>query len=73
MGFNKKWINNEQVHTLFKEGGLHAVKKHIESADALIMENGLSSSIVDVLLKTDTNTPEKWDNILQLIINDKHE
>jgi len=73
MGFNKKWINNERVHTLFKEGGLLAVKKYIDGADALIIENGLSSSIVDVLLETNTNTPEKWDNILQLIMNDKHE
>ena len=73
MGFNKKWISNDQIHTLFAEGGVGAVKKQIESADAIIMENGLSSSILDILLETHTNTPEKWDNILQLIINDKHE
>jgi len=72
MGFNKKWLTNELIHTTYNNSGLLGIKKNIETADALICEEGLSSEIMDLLLEDNDNTAHVWDKILQLIIKDKN-
>ena len=67
MGFNKKWLTNDWIHTTFKSKGLYGLKKELEKADAIISEKGLSSDIVDLLLESQDTTGETWDKIHQLI------
>jgi hypothetical protein len=67
MGFNKKWLSNENILRTYHTEGLYALKKEIDRADAIISEKGLSSDIMDVLLETNNNTAEAWNKIAQLI------
>lgn len=50
MGFNKRYIDNQQVIRLFNEGGAERVIKwYTGNVDALILETGLSSDIDKIL------------------------
>ena len=67
MGFNKKWLSNDNILHTYNTKGLYGLKKEIDRADAIISEKGLSSDIIDVLLETNNNTAETWNKIAQLI------
>jgi hypothetical protein len=67
MGFNKKWLSNDNILHTYNTKGLYGLKKEIDRADAIISEKGLSSDIIDVLLETNNNTTETWNKIAQLI------
>jgi|2_EtaG_2_1085320.scaffolds.fasta_scaffold02490_5 hypothetical protein len=71
MGFNKKWLSNDNVLQTYQTEGLYGLKKEIGRADAIISEKGLSSDIMDVLLETNNNTAETWNKIAQLIKTQK--
>ncbi len=68
MGFHRRHISNDQVISLFREGGIMRVKNWYLGADSLVTENGLASDITDVL---ELNMDEcyRWDLILKLISN----
>ena len=57
MGFHKRHIDNQQVISLFKSGGIeNVIKWYTGKADALILETGLASTIQDILMDDEWST-----------------
>mgnify|MGYP003624954432 FL=1 len=57
MGFHKRHIDNQQVISLFKSGGIeNVIKWYTGKADALILETGLASTIHDILMDDEWST-----------------
>ena len=74
MGVHKRHITNNQTIDIYKEQGIEGVKNwYTSGVDILITEEGLSSTISDLLLVTENNSPILWDKISQLIIKNKYE
>ena len=46
MGFNKRWINIDQIKVQYNTGGIDAVKRYLDSPDALIITDEESSDIL---------------------------
>ncbi len=46
MGFNKRWINIDQIKVQYSTGGIDAVKRYLDSPDALIITDEESSDIL---------------------------
>jgi len=67
MGFNKRYLFNDQVLNLLKTGGLDGVKDWLKKADAIIAESGASADVVN-LLEDDDLTPEKIQEKVKNII-----
>lgn len=74
MGFHKRYIDNQQVITLFKSGGVNEVLRwYTGKADALILETGLASTIHDILKDPDWETfgtVRRNDHIEELILSE---
>lgn len=50
MGFNKRFIGNNQVLTLFADGGaINVFNWYTKKHDALITEVGLASDILEII------------------------
>ena len=50
MGFNKRYISNDQVIDIFRSQGIEGVEKwYTHKVDALITESGLASDIHDMI------------------------
>jgi hypothetical protein len=47
MGFHKRWINIDQIKLQYSIGGIDAVKRYLDSPDALIITDDESSDILD--------------------------
>ena len=47
MGFNKRWINIDQIKIQYNIGGIDAVKNYLDSPDAIIITDDESSDILD--------------------------
>ena len=68
MGVHKRHISNTQTLDIYTEQGIEGVKNwYTSGVDILITEEGLSSTISDLLLTTENNSPQLWDKITQLI------
>ena len=68
MGVHKRHISNNQTLDIYNEQGIEGVKNwYTSGVDILITEEGLSSTISDLLLTTENNSPQLWDKITQLI------
>jgi len=70
MGFHKRYIDNEQVISLYRDGGIKKVEDwYTRGADALITETGLASDITDIL---DRKMDEiaKWNLISDMIAHE---
>ncbi len=68
MGVHKRHISNKQTLDIYNEQGIEGVKNwYTSGVDILITEEGLSSTISDLLLTTENNSPQLWDKITQLI------
>jgi|TARA_B100002019_G_C21228936_1_gene578976 hypothetical protein len=74
MGFHKRYIDNEKVISLFKDGGVdNVIRWYTGKADALILETGLASKINDILLDVDWQTfgtVRRNDHIEKLILDE---
>ena len=74
MGFHKRYIDNERVISLFKDGGVdNVIRWYTGKADALILETGLASKINDVLLDPEWRTfgtAKRNDYIEELILKE---
>ena len=71
MSFHRRHIDNNQVITLFREGGINRVKDwYTKGADALVTESGLASLIVDILDVVGISDLDKWDKISEEIKNE---
>mgnify|MGYP006241106653 FL=1 len=70
MGFHKRYIDNEQVIRLYRDGGIKNVEDwYTRGADALITETGLASDVADMLHK-DMDETKKWNLISEMISNE---
>ena len=70
MGFHKRYIDNEQVISLYRNGGIKSVEDwYTRGADALITETGLASDVADMLHK-DMDETKKWNLISEMISNE---
>ena len=71
MGFHRRHIDNNQVITLYREGGIDRVKDwYTKGADALVTESGLASLITDILDVVGISDEDKWDKISEEISNE---
>jgi hypothetical protein len=52
MGFNKRYINKENVIMKYKEG-LESLVRYISMSDCLIIEDEFSEQIVDIVMNDD--------------------
>ncbi len=75
MGFHRRHIDNNQIITLFREGGIDRVKEwYTKGADVLVLEEGLASEIDDILGLVNVDITEKWNIVTKMIlIEDKNE
>ena len=75
MGFHRRHIDNNQVITLYREGGIDRVRDwYTKGADALVLEEGLASEIDDILGLVNVDITEKWNIVTKMIlIEDKNE
>ena len=71
MGFHRRHIDNNQVITLYREGGIDRVKDwYTKGADALVTESGLASLVTDLMSITGVDEIEKWNMISEEISNE---
>ena len=70
MGFHRRHIDNNQVITLFREGGVDRVKDwYTRGVDALVTEIGLASDITDIMERKMDETA-KWNLIADMIAHE---
>jgi len=70
MGFHRRHINNNQVISLFREGGVQRVKDwYTRGVDALVTENGLASEIT-ITMERKMDETSKWDLISDMIAHE---
>ena len=67
MGFHKRWLMNESLIEMYRDRGINAVAEWVDGADALMAEDGLASSIVDLLHEEKFRPVETWNKISELI------
>jgi|TARA_R100001463_G_scaffold122962_1_gene179544 hypothetical protein len=51
MGFHKRWINIENIISIYKREGLEAVKSYLHTPDAYIVTDDESDIILDIYQK----------------------
>jgi len=52
MGFNKRYINKENVIMKYREG-LESLVRYISMSDCLIIEDEFSEQVVDIVMNDD--------------------
>ena len=67
MGFNKRYINEEQLINRYREGGILGIEEYFGKSDAFIMEDELSEKVIDILYDVEVEDINKWDTISELI------
>jgi hypothetical protein len=69
MGFHRRHIDNNQVITLYREGGIDRVRDwYTKGADALVLEIGIASEIDDLLsLPLPITENDKWNTISEMV------
>ena len=73
MGFNKRYISNDQVIDIFRSQGIAGVKNwYTGKVDALITESGLASDIHDMMHIPEVDQSSLWDNISEMIMNERY-
>ena len=71
MGFHRRHIDNNQVITLYREGGIDRVKDwYTKGADALVTESGLASLVTDLMGISGVDEIAKWNMISEEISNE---
>ena len=63
MGFHKRWLMNDSLISMYREGGINAVAEWVNGADALMAEEGLASDIVDLLHEEQFKPTEIWNRV----------
>ena len=58
---------NESLIDMYRDKGINAVAEWIDGADALMAEDGLASSIVDLLHEEKFRPIETWNKVSELI------
>ena len=70
MGFHRRHIDNNQVISLFRQGGINKVKDwYTRGVDALVTESGLASDITEIMDKKMDET-ERWNLISDMVAHE---
>mgnify|MGYP003642217904 FL=1 len=70
MGFHRRHIDNNQVISLFRQGGINRVKDwYTRGVDALVTESGLASDITEIMDKKMDET-ERWNLISDMVAHE---
>jgi len=70
MGFHRRHIDNKQVISLFRLGGIDIVKDwYTIGADALVTESGLASDITEIMDRKMDETA-KWNLISDMVAHE---
>lgn len=57
MGFHKRWITIEQAISRFDAGGIDALKRYCEAADAIVVTDDYTTVL---LKKIETGASDHW-------------
>ena len=70
MGFHRRHIDNNQVISLFRQGGINRVKDwYTRGVDALVTESGLASDITEIMDKKMDETA-RWNLISDMVAHE---
>ena len=73
MGFNKRYISNDQIIDIFRSQGIDGVRDwYTRKVDALITESGLASDIHDMMCMPNVDESSLWTNISKMIMNERY-
>ena len=67
MGMNKRFVSKENLIERYRNSGMAGVEDYLSSADALIMEDELSSTVVEYFGSEMIDDTERWNEISRLI------
>jgi hypothetical protein len=54
MGFNKRYVNEENIRKVYEEGGYDSLVDYIRKPDALMVSDEFSGKIVDLMIEGDS-------------------
>tara|TARA_R100001015_G_C4452553_1_gene42209 strand:- start:180 stop:413 length:234 start_codon:yes stop_codon:yes gene_type:complete len=67
MGMHKRYVSKENLIREYRDSGMAGVEKFLESADALIIMDDFTSTVVEYLGSEMINDSERWNEISRLI------
>jgi len=67
MGFHKRWITEEVLIEKYRRGGITEVKTYLGHADAFVMNDDLSSDVIDLFNSIHVDEIERWNLISEKI------
>jgi spore coat protein CotH len=67
MGMNKRFVSKENLIEKYRNSGMAGVEDYLKSADALIMVDELSSTVVEYFGSEMIDDSERWNEISRLI------
>ena len=67
MGFHKRWITEEVLIDKYRRGGIEEIKSYLGHADAFVMNDDLSSDVIDLFNSSDIDEIKKWNLISEKI------
>jgi len=67
MGFHKRWITEEVLVEKYRRGGISAIKTFLGHADAFVMNDDLSSDVIDLFNSIHVDEVERWNLISEKI------
>ena len=67
MGMNKRFVSKENLIEKYRNSGRAGVEDYLKSADALIMVDELSSTVVEYFGSEMIDDTERWNEISRLI------
>jgi hypothetical protein len=54
MGFNKRYVDEESLRKVYKEGGYQELEKYLRKPDAVLMRDKFSQMIFDLIIEGDS-------------------
>ena len=67
MGMSKRFVSKENLIEKYRNSGMAGVEDYLKSADALIMVDELSSTVVEYFGSEMIDDSERWNEISRLI------
>ena len=67
MGFHKRWINEEQLISRYRDTGIQGLEDYFGKADAFIMEDELSEKVIELLDSDELTRIERWNEISMIV------
>ncbi len=67
MGYHKRWINEEQLISRYRDTGIQGLEDYFGKADAFIMEDELSEKVIELLDSDELTRIERWNEISMIV------